>query len=350
MNSENKTLRFRADGSFHILLVSDFHGGEKYFRPQKKALHILLEETKPDLVLLGGDTVVSGMFRAEECREETLRDYLTYTMEEIEEKNIPWAHVFGNHDGESRFAQTPDLQRKALTMQQKVYKSFPHCISKQGDFELHGMSNYVLQVHSSKNDEIAYRLYAMDSLCSVSDLAHACNIPECSFRYTKNLIPGQNNDSIPLVDQVFWYYNESLRAEKEDGKKTPAIMWMHNPLPEMRLIAENPEECKFEGRKDESICCSVMNTGLFMACLQRGDIKGIFCGHDHLNDFSGEVFGIKMAYDGALYDMRRDRNIEDHRGGREIILYENGTPFFTRQIQLKNYNLPIEEPWDETNR
>ena len=30
-------------------------------------------------------------------------------------------------------------------------------------------------------------------------------------------------------------------------------MWMHNPLPEMRLIAENPEECKFEGRKDESI-------------------------------------------------------------------------------------------------
>lgn len=350
MSKENKTLRFRPDGSFHILMVSDFHGGEKYFRPQKKALHILLEETKPDLVILGGDTVIGGMFWAHECREETLRDYLTYTMEEIEEKNIPWAHVYGNHDGESCFALTPDLQRKALLMQQKVYKSFPHCISGQGDLDLHGMSNYVLPVLSSENDSVAYRLYAMDSLSSVTDFAHACNMPDCSFRYPNNLVPGQNDDSIPLSDQVFWYYNESLRAEKEDGKKTPAIMWMHNPLPEIRLITENPEECKFEGRKDDWIGCSVMNTGLFMACLQRGDVKGMFFGHDHMNDFSGEVFGIKMAYAGALYDMRRDRNIDDHRGGREIILYENGDPLFTRQIRLRDYNLPLEEPWDETNR
>ena len=349
MNKENNCLKFRDDGSFHILLVSDLHGGEKYFRPQKKALHILLEETKPDLVLFGGDMVVSGMFWEHECRENTLRDYLTYTLEEIEEKNIPWAHVYGNHDGESKFALTPDLQRKALLMQQKVYKEFSHCISGQGDLEMHGLSNYVLSVLSSKNDDVAYRLYAMDSLSSVTDLAHACNMPDCSFRYTNNLVPGQNRDSLPLTDQVFWYYNESIKAEQENGRKIPAIMWMHNPLPELRLVEENPEECKFEGRKGERCCCSIMNTGLFMACLQRGDVKGIFFGHDHLNDYSGEVFGIKMGYDGALYDMRRDRDIEDNRGGKEIILHENGD-FFTRQIRLKDFNLPIEEPWDETNR
>lgn len=349
MNNKSVELKFREDGTFHILLVSDLHGGEKYFRPQKKALHILLEETKPDLVLFGGDMVVSGMFWAHECREETLRDYLTYTMEELEEKKIPWAHVYGNHDGESKFALTPDLQRKALLMQQKVYESFPHCISGQGDLELHGMSNYVLPVKSSSGDGVAYRLYAMDSLSSVTDFAHACNMPDCSFRFPNNLVPGQNRDSLPLTDQVFWYYNESLRAEKEDGKKTPAMMWMHDPLPELRLIELNPEECKFEGRKGENCCCSVMNTGLFMACLQRGDIKGIFFGHDHLNDYCGELFGIKMGYDGALYDMRRDRDIEDNRGGREIILYENGD-LLTKQIRLKDYGLPIEEPWDETNR
>ena len=56
-----------------------------------------------------------------------------------------------------------------------------------------------------------------------------------------------------------------------------------------------------------------------------------------------------MGYDGALYDMRRDRDIEDNRGGREIILNENGD-LFTRQIRLKDYGLPVEEPWDETNR
>ena len=57
-----------------------------------------------------------------------------------------------------------------------------------------------------------------------------------------------------------------------------------------------------------------------------------------------------MGYDGALYDMRRDRDIEDNRGGREIILNEKDGSLTTRQIRLKDFNLPVEEPWDENNR
>lgn len=350
MCDTKKTLRFREDGSFHILMITDLHGGEKYYRPQKKALHILLEETKPDLVILGGDTVVPGMFWARECRENTLRDLLTYTLEELEKRNIPWAHVYGNHDGESPFARTPEAQREALLMQQKVYESFPCCISKQGDLTLHGLSNYTLKVLRSDKDEAGYYLYAMDSLCHEEDLSVACGRGIGNLRLPNNLIPGQNGDSIPLPDQVAWYYETSRVLEQQDGKKVPALMWMHNPLPEMRLLAENKEECGVTGRQGEGIGCSVMNTGLFMACLQRGDVRGIFCGHDHLNDFCGNLFGITMGYAGALYDMRRDRDIEDNRGGREIILYEDGRPLFTRQIQLKDYNLPVEEPWDDTNR
>ena len=87
-----------------------------------------------------------------------------------------------------------------------------------------------------------------------------------------------------------------------------------------------------------------------MACLQRGDVRGIFCGHDHLNDYCGELFGVRMGYDGALYDMRRDRDIEDNCGVREIVLYEDGRPLFTRLIRLVDFGPPVEEPWDETNR
>ena len=35
------------------------------------------------------------------------------------------------------------------------------------------------------------------------------------------------------------------------------------------------------GSKRESPACSELNSGLFYACLERGDVKGIFCGHDH---------------------------------------------------------------------
>ena len=349
MSENNKTLRFRKDGTFHILMVSDFHGGEKYFRPQKKALHILLEEAKPDLVIFGGDMVVSNMYYARECREDTLRNYLTYTLEELESKNIPWAHVYGNHDCESPFARTPDTQREAALMQNRVYKSFKTCVSGVGDLSLHGFTNYILEIKKSDSEEVGYCLYAMDSLSSEIDLVTACGI-NGTLKLPNNMIPGQNGDSIPLVDQVQWYYNTSKEIEKINGRKIPSMMWMHNPLPELRLIANNREECNFEGRQGENVCCSIMNTGLFMACLQRGDVKGIFFGHDHLNDFSGELFGIKMGYDGALYDMRRDRDIEDNRGGREIILNEKDGSLTTRQIRLKDFNLPVEEPWDENYR
>ena len=39
--------------------------------------------------------------------------------------------------------------------------------------------------------------------------------------------------------------------------------------------------------KEGEICCSAMNTGLFNAMLDMADIRAVFCGHDHNNDFSG---------------------------------------------------------------
>lgn len=36
-----------------------------------------------------------------------------------------------------------------------------------------------------------------------------------------------------------------------------------------------------EGRKDEDICCSSVNTGVFQAFLDVGDVAATFAGHDH---------------------------------------------------------------------
>jgi hypothetical protein len=52
----------------------------------------------------------------------------------------------------------------------------------------------------------------------------------------------------------------------------------------------NEQECV--GSMDESdICCSSYNTGLFAAVQEMGDIKAMYCGHDHNNDFSGNTPG-----------------------------------------------------------
>lgn len=39
-----------------------------------------------------------------------------------------------------------------------------------------------------------------------------------------------------------------------------------------------------------------MNTGLFAAMLEQGDVMGTFVGHDHINDYRGELHGIQLCY------------------------------------------------------
>ena len=321
---KKKELRFRSNGEFHILMISDLHAGPKYNRQTKAGILALLKETEPDLVLLNGDVSVGGrMYEGEVCTQESLRAFLNDVMEDIEAAGIPWAHVYGNHDRESGL----DLEK-----QQKVYEERPYCLSSSGPRDIHGVGNYVLPVLSHDGKSIAYNIWGMDSLSEYTDYQEAFGMPGCGFRLPNTFGDGASNAS-PVTDQVMWYYNTSLAMEKECGYKIPAIMYMHIPLLEMQLISRNRDACNFEGRKRERICSSELNSGLYMACLQRGDVKGIFFGHEHLNDFSGELFGVTMAYDGAIgYDMS---TTDDMRGGREIILYENPEKKLkTRQIRL----------------
>lgn len=318
-----KELRFRQNGEFHILMISDLHAGPKYNPQLKTGILALLKETEPDLVLINGDLSVSRMYEGEVCTQEGLRSFLADVMEDIEAAGIPWAHVYGNHDRESGLE---------LEKQQEVYEERPYCLSSRGPKEIHGVGNYVLPILSHDGEKIAYNIWGMDSLREYTDYQEAFGMPGCDFRLPNTFGDGSVNAS-PVTDQVLWYYNTSLAMEQEYGYKIPAVMYMHIPLLEMQLISRNRDACKFEGRKRETICSSEMNPGLFMACLQRGDVKGIFFGHEHLNDFSGELFGVTMAYDGALgYDMS---TTDDMRGGREIILYEDPEKkLMTRQIRL----------------
>ena len=36
---------------------------------------------------------------------------------------------------------------------------------------------------------------------------------------------------------------------------------------------------------------------MFSAILDRGDVKGIFCGHDHINTYHGNYYGVLLGYE-----------------------------------------------------
>lgn len=63
----NKKLRFNGDGNFRILMISDFHAGERrkgfedgnpYSPKVKEAIEALVTETNPDFVMVGGDQCI----------------------------------------------------------------------------------------------------------------------------------------------------------------------------------------------------------------------------------------------------------------------------------------------------
>ena len=50
------------------------------------------------------------------------------------------------------------------------------------------------------------------------------------------------------------------------------------------------------GEKNEMICCGVGEDSLFETMLELGSTDSIFCGHDHLNNFSLNYKSINLNY------------------------------------------------------
>jgi len=296
------TLSFREEGSFRILMVSDLHGGVGYDKRTVKSLDLLVEKTMPDLVMLAGDTAGPGVIHISNAAE--LKEMLSELSSPMESRKIPWAQVFGNHDDNFGLSNAEA---------QKVYESFAHCISSAGPEAVSGVGNYVLPVYSADGRDILFAVYGLDSHHGIGDFITDCGLPAD----TRVILPrqggmGEGDDGIH-PDQVIWYWQESLALEKKVGHPVPGLMVMHEPIPEMALVAANPEECHLEGYVLEQenfdhtdpeshvpVSSPSLNSGLFRACLQRGDIRAIFTGHDHQNNFSGEYCGILLGYDGYL--------------------------------------------------
>ncbi len=320
MSATKPILRFHSDGHFRILMVSDFHGGTNHNPKLTKSLDALIAYATPDLVLIGGDTVAGGMF--DTINEDTLYDYLSEVLAPIYTRGIPWAHVYGNHDGESGMSNAE---------QQPVFERIPLCLSEAGPEAVSGIGNYVLPVLAHDSDTVRYHIFALDSHREHTDYIERFGLPKDTRIRLEHPMCSGSAQAGPMFDQVMWYSRTSSDAEAANGAKIPAVMYMHVPLPEHFHAARNPEQTHLRGAKREAVCCSELNSGLFAACLQRGDVRGIFCGHEHYCDFSAEYCGITLAYDGALgFDMSGH---DDLRGGRIIDLSEDGT-MKTHQVRL----------------
>jgi hypothetical protein len=168
-----------------------------------------------------------------------------------------------------------------------------------------------------------------------------------SGTYAPKEIAGQSIAGLPgwdwiRHDQIEWYLKQSRMIERKHGK-IPGFMFFHIPLWEFSFMWNFKDRHGVVGEKNEDVCPGAFNSGLFAAMLERADIRGVFCGHDHVNDYIGNYYGIYLGYAAntgfGTYGMGGDDN-NRMRGARVVILREDTiNTFETYMVYAKDYGI-----------
>ncbi|KNG90396.1 phosphoesterase, partial [Aspergillus nomiae NRRL 13137] len=230
----------------------------------------LLDEEKPDMVVLTGDQV----------NGETSKDAQSALFKSVKllvDRKIPYAAIFGNHDDEG------NLNRSELMA---MLEQLPYSLSSAGPEDIDGVGNYIVEVLGrGTSAHSALTLYLLDS--------HSYSPDERQFRGYDWIKPSQ----------IRWFKNTAQglkRKHHEYAYMHMNMAFIHIPLPEYR----DPNNL-FIGNWDEPPTAPGFNSG-FKDALEEEGILFVSCGHDHVNDYcmlnnnKDEKPSLWMCYGGGV--------------------------------------------------
>lgn len=284
---------FNNKGEFKIVQFTDthFYLGGKQSQDVVDNINYIMKTEKPDLLVLTGD-IVTGGNRLESW------DSITALLERY---NTPYAITFGNHDDEG------EESRKELYEHLKK-KEHAILMDKQNG-KVSGTANYVLEITNNKSNSEKL-LYCMDSR---------------SYSTAKD----KGVDGYGWFDrsQINWFAETNTTLlEKNQGAE--ALFFFHIPLPEYKEAFDHGEFR--QGVRMEEECSPKINTGMFAEMVQQGNVKGMFVGHDHSNNYAAQLYGIAFCY--GYFSGGNSYHDLPLRGAR-VILLEEGKSGFTSWLR-----------------
>ncbi len=304
----NTRLQFNENGKFKILQFTDIHFQYNSYRSDSVLMMMkaAVETEHPDLVVLTGDVV---------CSDNTREAWLMLTRILVDSK-VPWAVTLGNHDIEYELTGAEII---------KTIAGLPYSVTQNGPKNLSGSGNYILKVAGSKSRDTEAVLYFIDSHSGLNN---------------EN---GWGGYDWIKFDQVQWYREQSKKLTRENGGKPyPALAFFHIPLPEYKEVWSKATTV---GVKEEDVCSPDINTGMFSAFLESGDVMGMFVGHDHVNNYIGTLRNIALVYGQSS---GRETYGDIGKGYRVIELYEGQRKFDT-WIRIKYKANQDEDLWEPTH-
>lgn len=309
---------------FKILNLTDIQYNDTLDIAQRgyteETIRTLIEQEKPDLITMTGDQVWAAF------QKQSQKDLIKF----MDSFGIPWAPVFGNHDGEGNADKNWLADR---------YLESEYCLFKKGPNNIGGVGNYIINI--MEGDKIVQSLIMMDSGSSRS----YDNMPEERQMIADKLDNDTqeyilNADGTHVQDkfgtgyefisesQIAWYKWAIQGAKEANGGETPeSIAFFHIALPEYYLAYLQWKDSGYDpemgfGEKREQVCCPMVNTGLFAVMQELGSTKNVVVGHDHVNSYSVLYEGIRLTYGLKT----GDRCYADHdlNGGTVITITGNG--------------------------
>ncbi|XP_013444508.2 probable inactive purple acid phosphatase 29 isoform X2 [Medicago truncatula] len=289
-------LRFDQNGEFKILQVADMHyaNGKTTLcldvLPSQKAsctdlnttafIHRMILAEKPNLIVFTGDNIY-GYDSSDSAKS------MNAAFAPAIESNIPWVAVLGNHDQEGSLSRE-GVMKYIVGLKNSLSKVNPpevHIIDGFGNnnLEIGGVQGTVFENKSVLN------LYFLDS----GDYSKVPTIP--GYDWIK-------------PSQQLWFERTSAKLRKAyikgpapQKEAAPGLAYFHIPLPEYTSFdSSNMTGVKMETDGGDGISSASVNSGFFTTLVGAGDVKAVFVGHDHLNDFCGKLMDIQLCYAGGF--------------------------------------------------
>lgn len=312
-----EAIRFNSDGKLRIMHITDTHLDNENTDASVWLISVACDRENPDIVFITGDNVSNS-------DDTTLtKGYIDKLMSVFEQRNIPVAVAFGNHDSERGAMSREDLMA--------YYNTFSCSISVDDGEALSGCGTYNIPVLASDSDDVKFNFWVFDSGDYDAE-GHYANV---------------------LEEQVEWYKakSDSLKTEN-GGEKVYSLAFQHIIVPEVYEALEKvstkrlfafphmynsdeyymfDSECVNYGTLNETPCCGYYNHGQFDAMVENGDVLAMFTGHDHTNAFGVKYKGIDIV--NSLSTRYNGDSFSTQYGYRIIDVDENNTSEYTSRVE-----------------
>ena len=280
-------LRFNSNHKFKIMQIADTQEIPEVSPDTLSLINAALEREKPDLVIYTGDQI-KGYSKKFKKNPKIVEKTIDVLVEPVASRNIPFMVTYGNHDAQ---VEIDNIE------QYKFYAKYPTFLSGNLRSEK-DVGTADIQIYSHDSGTPVFGLYIVDSHGKAKDGAGYAPVDK---------------------KQIDWYVKRREELKNENGDYLPSLVFQHIPVPEFfDVIKKVPKRTKgavpaygvheneyFVLRDEtkaaggfmlESPASPDVNTGEFEAMSEKGDVLGIFVGHDHNNSFVVNYKGVDLGY------------------------------------------------------